>query len=360
MASNEFIYVLYVNDLITYDNIILNYVFHEYLNYYNKNSKYNLLIKKKLLDNNKQYPLILNTIKYNNIDHTFFSTEINKIFKIENVSYLKELIIHKNSSNNSSNNIINKVTNKNTNNIIQIPINKVNTKKNIIIKDLNNNLDEKKNILDNDLLNDLDKQEQVDNILDMINELNEQKTINDKILAEIAMNKEHNKVKELHIKDKLKELKNIFNSDKKIFFNFYNRLNNQENEELTSNNNSENIQEDSENTQNNKFTIPLFFKPKYPIFEFMYNNSLLEYDKDNDNNIEFLIFKFIYYSKYELNTESRKYFGDNVYSLNNSEIDIYNNMLNDQQKALINDFKQNLSVINIDAVIDNYFKYKLY
>ena len=383
MTSNQFIFELYLNDCKVYKNSEINYVFHEYLNYMNEKKDYKLIIKKKLHDEDKKYPLYLETIIYNSSNLSFLSVENNNYYQINNHSYLYNLVnLRNNNTVNNNNNINNTVNNNNNvNNTVNnntqklnkkiVPI-KIHNKVKVIDYDTNK---EKSNTQKQELEQQCIVNDGIDNIdeqklLELEKMINDLEDIKDKNLNElkekqqIIINKEmeerYEKSKEKTYDDKRKELNNIFENDKRLYYNFKDIINEIEKQK---DNIKESIVDKRRPSElkkyeltarihindNKEFEIPVLFKHKYPIYEFMCHNNLLDHEKS------FLIFKIIYYTNYELDTESRKFFGNKVYLLNDNENLIFEETYNTEQKILIKDFNESLNkkTLNIEKLISN-------
>ena len=201
----------------------------------------------------------------------------------------------------------------------------------------------------------------------MINDLEDIKDKNliqlkekQQLITNKDMEERYVKSKEKTYDDKRKELNNIFESDKRLYYNFKDIINEIQKQkdnikegiidkrrpyelkkyELTA---RIHVNDDKE------FEIPILFKHKYPIYDFMSQNNLLNHEKS------FLIFKIIYYNNYELETESRKYFENKVYLLNDNENLIFEETFNNEQKILIREFNDCISkkTLNIEKLISN-------
>jgi hypothetical protein len=373
---NQFVYELYLDDCKVYKNSELNYVFHEYLNYMNENNNSTLLIKKKLQDDNKKYTLYLETIIYNSKNLSFYSVENDNYYHISNCSYLSNLVnlhtfssqkVQVESNNCSKENICNtKVLNKKivpikTHNKVKVIDFNTNTQTNI-------NVENSKKTIQKEVDNESDvDDEKLEELQKMIKDLEEMKDDNLNELKEkeeIILNKEmeerFEKSKERTINEKRKELNNIFEADRRLYLNFKEIITEIQKQKEDIENGIIDKRRPSElkkheltarmHVINDKeFEIPILFKHKFPIFEFMNQNKLLDNDKS------FLVFKTIYYNNYELDTESRKYFGNKVYLLNDEEYKIFEEIFNDEQKILIREFTKflNRKTLNIEKLISD-------
>ncbi len=346
---NKYIYELYssTHELL-YKNTNLNFVFHEYISYLKYENMQNLIIKKKLNDNNKKFPLYVEIILYNG---KYFESKTGRIY-----NYIYEnLSVSDNVSSVSVNNINNK----------KILLKKPFPKK---VKIINFNKEDLNKKTDDNVKNDiyyLDNEEKLKELEELINKMEKLK---DEQLEELEKEKEilqnkdtedrKNKMFERTMNDKRKELLNIFEADKRLYYKFNEII--MEVNKLKDNikNNIEDKRKNSELTKaeltakalvkNNKdFEIPLLFIHKYPIFNFLDNNKLL------NNDYAFLAFKQIYYKNYELTTESRKYFGDKVYLFNEEDEILYNKNFNHEQKNLIQSYSNELNnkTIDIEKII---------
>ena len=78
MISDQIIYELFLDNTVVYSSINSYYVFHEYLSY-NKINIFAgtncLVIKKKLNDPSKKFPLYFETICYDNTTNKFYGSD---------------------------------------------------------------------------------------------------------------------------------------------------------------------------------------------------------------------------------------------------------------------------------------------
>ena len=397
MSNNQFIFELYINDSKFYKNFEINYVFHEYLNYMNEKKNYTLIIKKKLHDDDKKYPLYLETIIYNPANLSFCSVENNNYYQINNYNYLYNLVNLTN-NNLSNNNVNNNTVNNNTVTNNTVTDNTVNSTQKLNKKMLPIKIQNKIKVVDYDTnintenikesehkcISETDRTDRTDRTVetDKTDEIDEQKLfelekmikdledIKDKNLIQLKekqqliankdMEERYEKSKEKTYDDKRKEINNIFENDKRLYYNFKDIINEIQKQKDNINENNIDNRRPSELkkyeltarihiTNNKEFEIPILFKHKYPIFEFMNQNNLLDHEKS------FLVFKIIYYTNYELDTESRKYFGNKVYLLNDNENLIFEETFNNEQKIAIREFNDfiNKKPINIEKIISS-------
>jgi len=352
---SEFKYELYIDNYCIYANKEINYVFHEYLCYFDNNKDCELSIKKYLDDHNKHYKLYLENIKYNPDNHIFVSES--SVYPINHIPYLNKLLNHTNHTNHTNHEEqnkrqSNKVTFSPT--IKKIPIKTINYNNNKII-----NKDEEtvaKEPIDELKLKELEKMifdmEQIKE--EQLEKLKEEQTI----IENKAMEERALKMKERINNDKKKELKNIFEADRRLYYTIkeikteyekfkYNSENNIidtcKNNELSRNQ----LTAKAHFTSNREYEIPIMFIHKYPVFKFMDECNIIEHE------YAFYVYKIIYYTNYELTTESRKYFGNNIYLLNAEELETYNSVFSEEQKELINTCSKELQskAINIDKLI---------
>ena len=357
--DNEFVYELYFNDIMIYKNFNLNYVFHEYLSYLKNKNYTNLVIKKKLNDSTKKFDLYLEDIYYQN--NKFLSE--NNVYDITNVNCLKEFL---------NNNVVQ--NNVNTTKIIdqKITKNKVIVKKpdtKIKIVDYNKDKSDLLDITDvkidkpSDDIEELDEsklQELEELILKMeILKEEEQEKLKkqEEIIQLNEMNEREKKMQERSINEKRKEINNIYEADKRVYYKFKEIIEEIKNQKLNGIDKRPSEMTKSELTANclikndKEFEIPVLFMHKFPIFKFLDENNLLE------NSFGLLAYKQIYYKNYELHTESRKYFGDKVYLFNEEDIQNYNENLSKETITLIEQFSNMIStkIIDIEKLVSNKF-----
>ncbi len=355
---SEFVFELYRDDYRVYMSTDINYVFHEYLNYMNEKNDLSLTIKKKLQDNNKKYPLYLETIKYNSSNMYFYSLENNNIYQINNVTYLINLVnLTKTDIPVKEKSEETKIMNKKLTPIIKTKIKVIDYDTNIK-KQEDNKEPEPESDIDEEKLAELEKMIKHLEVMKDEN-LNKLKETEEKILN-TDMENRFEKSKERAYIDKKKELNNIFEADKRLYYKFkeiHTEIEKQKKDIEEGNIDRRRPSELKKHEltakiliKNNKeFEIPILFKHKHPIFYFMDYNNLLE-----DEN-SFLVFKIIYYTNYELNTESRKYFGDEVYLLSQQEKNIYEEDFTDDEKTMIKEFTEFIGDkrINIEKLISD-------
>jgi hypothetical protein len=357
---SKIVYELWLDEqFCLYKNTKLNYVFHEYLSY---NTNHNLLIKKKLNDSCKKFNLYLETISYNKSNNTFVSNT-NKAYSISNIDYLNNLIIG-NSVQITPPQIPFQTNNK------FISIKKYPSPK-VKIVDFDNNIDndnlitvEPEESEESEESEDVDesKLKELEDLIENMENLKDDKIEQLKQEEEILQNKDTEerrvKMEERLITDKKKELKNIFEADKRLYFNLSGIIKlveqfkkDQEND-IVDNRRPQELSKDELKakvivSQGKDFEIPVMFAHKFPILKFMDEQNLI------NNEHSMLVYKMIYYSNYELKTESRKFFGDKVYLLNQQELDIYNSEFNDNEKLLIQNFTNELinKIIDIEKLI---------
>lgn len=345
--SIDKIYQVYENNCVIFEHNVFDYAYHEMLSFIlnSNNDKYlnnSYYIKEKLNIPFKKYDIITNIITFDvESDNYCIKTKEKSDITINIIkSHIIELIEQINS--------------------IQIIIKKKNIKKsNVIIRDDNNNkndliIDDNGDISENKINNtqdnnievinnenNLTKEEKIKQIQDMIKKMELVKNKKLKIIEERKIKNEEEKDKiadenlkiqkkklfERSVKDKIKELKNIYNSDVNVYYK---------------------IRDDIENNPNT--VPPLLLRSKYPIFKFMDENNIL----DHENS--YIIFKKIYYTFYEKESEARNYYGDYVFELNEDEENIYVNDFADYDDK-INGFIDYLStkIIDIEKLIDEKF-----
>ena len=356
MNQNSHIYELTVNNICVYRNNDLNVVFHEYLNYYLSDSHLGLLIRKKLYDENKKFPLILENIKFDSIQSKFLS-DSGHIYEIQHINYLRQLLINEPNLQTQQVQVIKKPEQ------IKMPINKPSLPKVKVVtfeKKEEKSEEQKKNNYEEEI--DEEKLKELEEMIGKLEELKEQEVERMEKEKEIIANKEMEdrqiKMKERNIKDKRKEINNIFEADRRLYMNFSEII--KEIDKLKENEKN-NIVDERRISQltsaerrarvifknNDEFKIPELFIHKYPIFEFM--------DKENIINHEYAVlpFKQIYYKNYETTTESRKYFGDEVYMFNEEDEQNYENYFNIEQREKINQFSNLISqkIVDIEKII---------
>jgi hypothetical protein len=348
MDNYSYLYELFIDNLSVYKSTNLNFVFHEYLNFI-KFNKINMIIKKKLLDNMKHFDLFLEEILFDT-KLKVFKSDI-QIYDLSSVSYLTKLLNEINSNN--------EIKKDNPEQKVKI-IPKKNLPKVKVVNFNKIEKQEKEEVIEPEL--DENKLEELE---ELILKLEEEKEKKEEILEkekEIISNKEMEereiKMKERSMNDKKKEINNIFESDKRLYFNFkqiqeliekYKK-----NPKLFENNNSYSLTHNERRAKllvdnNQNFEIPDLFLHKYPIFKFLDENNLIE------KQYTLFAYKLIYYNNYEKNTESRKYFDNDVYLLNKDDEQLFNENFTDEEKELIYKFSLELSnkIVDMEKVISN-------
>jgi hypothetical protein len=349
MSENSYIYELSINNLCVFRNSNINFVFHEYLNYLKEDSRHNLIIQKKLNDTNKRFPLYLENIMYNIQQKKFISDS--QIYSINEVPYLMKLINEE---------IVQINVQDKKQEFVKIPINKPNMPK---VKVVNFEKENKKDIDENnDENNDEESLKELEEMINKMEELKEQEVEKMQKEKEIVSNKEMEdrkiKMRDRTMKDKRKEINNIFEADRRLYFSFLEIIRELEKLKENEKNNIIDNRRISELTpierkvrvlfgNNEDFIIPELFVHKFPIFSFM--------DKENIINHEYVLlaFKQIYYRNYETNTESRKYFGEEVYMFNEEDDENYEKYFNVEQRELINNYSNEISdkLIDVEKLI---------
>ena len=348
MDNYSYLYELFIDNLSVYKSTNLNFVFHEYLNFM-KINKTNMIIKKKLLDNMKHFDLFLEEILFDT-KLKVFKSDI-QIYDLSSVSYLTKLLNEINSNN--------EIKKDNPEQKVKI-IPKKNLPKVKVVNFNKIEKQEKEEVIEPEL--DENKLEELE---ELILKLEEEKEKKEEILEkekEIISNKEMEereiKMKERSMNDKKKEINNIFESDKRLYFNFkqiqeliekYKK-----NPKLFENNNSYSLTHNERRAKllvdnNQNFEIPDLFLHKYPIFKFLDENNIIE------KQYTLFAYKLIYYNNYEKNTESRKYFDNDVYLLNKDDEQLFNENFTDEEKELIYKFSLELSnkIVDMEKVISN-------
>jgi hypothetical protein len=363
MSENSYIYELSINNLCVFRNSNINFVFHEYLNYLKEDSRHNLIIKKKLNDTSKRFPLYLENITYNIQQKKFISDS--QIYSINEVSYLMRLI--------NEEPIQTNVQDKKKE-FAKIPINKPNMPKVKVVNfEKENNKDIKdikeikeikeENLEAIDEKIDEEKLKELEEMISKMEELKEQEVEKMQKEKEIVSNKEMEdrkiKMRDRTMKDKRKEINNIFEADRRLYFSFLEIIRELEKLKENEKNNINDNRRISELTpverkakvlfgNNEDFIIPELFVHKFPIFSFI--------DEENIINHEhvLLAFKQIYYRNYETNTESRKYFGEEVYMFNEEDDENYEKYFNVEQRELINNYSNEISnkLIDVEKLIN--------
>lgn len=349
MDNYSYLYELFIDNLSVYKSTNLNFVFHEYLNFMKLNKK-NMIIKKKLLDNMKHFDLFLEEIIFDS-KLKIFKSDV-QTYDLSSVSYLTKLLNETNSNN--------EVKKENTEQKVKITPNKNLPK----VKVVNFNKVEKE-IKQEEVKEEIEPkldENKLEELEELILKLEEEKEKQEEILEkekEIISNKEMEereiKMKERSINDKRKEINNIFESDKRLYFNFKEIQELMEkykkNPDLFKNSNYYSLSQNERRAKllvdnNQNFEIPDLFLHKYPIFKFLDENNLID-------NYTLFAYKLIYYSNYEKNTESRKYFGDDVYLLNKDDEKLFNENFTDEEKELIYKFSLELSnkIVDMEKVI---------
>lgn len=359
MSQNSHIYELSINNLCVYRNNDLNYVFHEYLNYYLSDSKLNLVIKKKLYDETKRFPLYLESIKFNHNIRKFVSDN-EQTYDILDIPFLRQLF------NDNDSRIRVQTSPEKKPEQAKIPINRPAMPKVKVVsfdkKEGEENKDEKVEKVEKDDHEEIDEEKlkELEEMIGKLEELKEQEVERMEKEKEIIANKEMEdrqlKMKERTMKDKRKEINNIFEADRRLYFNFSEISKELERLKKGENNNDE--RRISELTQserrarvlflnNEDFKIPELFVHKYPIFEFMDRQNIINHEH------ALLVFKQIYYKNYELSTESRSYFGEEVYMFNNEDEENYEKHFTEEQRELIENFSDDISqkLIDIEKII---------
>ena len=336
---NHKIYQLIQNDIVIFEHEIFEVTYHEMLNYIQDNlknqNKVNYYIKEKINIPNKKYDIISNIIRYDSISLNYcIKADYNNI----SVNYLRdqiEQLLVNLSKENYQNPEIPEVI------ISKKPI----RNNNIVIRDDNNNVVESKDIINEitkeNKINEVTKEEKLKQLKDMIQKMEQVKNNKLNILEEKRRKNEEEKEKIMEenskiqqkkqydrlVKDKIKELKNIYRSDIAVYHKIKDNI------------------ESTEETQ-----IPVLLKAKYPIIKFLELNNLL----DDENS--YILFKKIYYTLYDHDTDSRKYYGDPVYELNEEEENIYVEFfsdIDDKIKEFINNLSNN--IIDVEKIIENRF-----
>jgi hypothetical protein len=346
----QFTYQLWLNDqFCLYESVKLSYVFHEYLSY---NTNYNLLIKKKLNDSYKKFDLYLETIKYNKNNNTFISNN-NKVYSISNIDYLNNL------STNQTMQTIEPMSNKQIKSTKIIDSKKYPVMPKVKIVDFDTNKESPNNstLVTLEPFDEAKLQELEDLIENMENLKDEEleKLKGEEAILQIKdTEKRRVKMEERLVTDKKKELKNIFEADKRLYFNLsvMTKLvvqfkKDQENGIVDTRRPHELTKDELKAKvivgQGRDFEIPVMFAHKFPIFKFMDEQNFI------NNEHSLLVYKMIYYNNYELKTESRNFFGDKVYLLNDEELNIYNSDFCDDEKLLIKNFTNELINKTIDV-----------
>jgi len=338
--NNTYIYELFIDDMFTYGNFDYTYVFHEYLNYLPKT---NIIIKKRLFDIYKKFPLYLETIIYNQDKHIFESTETT--YEIKHISYLTQSTQIPKIKNEQQTKI-----KKSANfqpNIKKTKI--INYTNNEVPKDTSNVKDISEEFKDNNELQEIINNTDIEKLESMISELEDEKKLISDFNSEKQSEINNQKMKERLIEDKKRELKNIYEADYNLYLKFVEiqYLIECEREYLTTTPNSKLTKNEltakAHIDMNKEFNIPLLFSHKFPILEFMDENELLETEN------AFIIFKYLYYSNYEKISDSRKYFGDDVYIHDTSEKEIFDSL---PKKELIDNFNKNIQIINVNKLLE--------
>ena len=340
------IFELFLDDIMIYSSTNVYYVFHEYLSY-NKLNKIietnRLIIKKKLNDPSKKFPLYFETIDYDKFTNRFYSSNNkNKIdyYAIDSIKYLADLCIQPQSE------LKTKVQDKKK--IINTKIKVIDYKPN-----LEPESEPEPEITDEKLA---ELEELIEN-MENLKEQEKEKLIKEQnCIAQTEMIEREEKTKARVFLEKKKELENIYTSDKRLYYKFKeiksliknNNIPDKPNFELTQNE----LTAKSYITSNKEFMIPLLFLHKYPIFEFLDNNNFINHDA------EFFIYKLIYYTNYELNTESRKFYGDEIYLLNAEETEFCNNNITNLEQELIDTFEKSINnnLIDIEKLVSTEIK----
>ncbi len=98
--------------------------------------------------------------------------------------------------------------------------------------------------------------------------------------------------------------------------------------------------------QNRDYEVPIMFKNKHPIFQYLDELNLL-----NDTNV-FIAYKYIYYQINERETESFKYYGQDVYDLNDDEKIIFSNDYEELREDF-DDFVSKSNIIDIEKLAND-------
>jgi hypothetical protein len=360
----KYIYQLWLNDkFCLYENTNLYYVFHEYLSY---NTEH-LVIKKKLHDYNKKFDLYLETIIYNKNNNTFVSDN-QKVYTIDGVTFLNNF---------STSSYVNQTTNNYVNQPTIKTIDKIDIKKPVIHKvkivdyETNKQVPNPNDKLNNDELVEMevdeDKLKELEKLIENMENLRDDQLENlqkeEEIIQQKEMEERNVQMKNRVRDDKKKELRNIYEADKNLYLTFVEIINeiNKINENKKNNVIDTRKVHELKKTElrariiannNDNFEIPVMFAHKFPIFDFLDKQQLL------NREYSFLAYKMIYYTNYETKTESRRFFGDEVYLLNDEEEKIYNKEFTENEKNLIDTFKTQLSEkkLDIDKIISSKFE----
>ncbi len=327
-----------------YENSRLNYVFHEYLSY---NTNYNLVIKKKLNDPHKKFALYLEMINYDKNNHRFVSNN-NKIYSISDIDYLNNF---------TKTSQVQTLSTPHVNNPV-ISVKKYPVTPKVKIVDFDTNKESPKDETDDKIIEINDaKLKELEDLIENMENLKDEQLEKLKKEEEDLQNKDMQerrvKMEERLVLDKKKELKNIFEADQRLYLTFSNIIkkvqefkDNEEKGIIDSRRPTELTKDELKAklifSSGKDFEIPIMFAHKYPIFKFMDEHNFL------NTSHSFLVYKLIYYSNYELTTESRKFFGNKVYLLNEDELNILDSEITSDEKLLINNFTKELTNKKID------------